>query len=170
MHDEGEGNSDIFSSDYGWYEPELYNYCRIDSTVQADAHPQLFQGAWHFSYFDLVCIWESWRNGHWQLFSSTTPVVIGNVPEKKDEGELQVRAYPNPVTDVLWLECETGGTSGISIAIYNTFGQLVKTYQGEFSIKEKTIKSIGMKDLPAGIYLVRLETGHFVKSLEIIKK
>jgi hypothetical protein len=169
-HDEGVGNSDIFSSDYAWFEPGFYNYCRIDSTVQADVHPQLFQGAWHFSYFDLVCIWESWRNGHWQIFSSTTPVVIGNVPEREDEGDMKVRAYPNPVTDFLWLECESGGTSSINIAIYNTFGQLVKSCKEEFSIKDKTIKSIGMRDLPSGIYLVRIEAGNAVNSLRIVKK
>jgi len=79
-HNEGNNNSDIFSSDYGYLQPEFFNYCRIDSSALPDVNPQLFQGAWHGNYFDLVCIWESWRNGPWQLFSSTTPVVIGSVP------------------------------------------------------------------------------------------
>lgn len=169
-HDEGNGNSDIFSSDYGYMLPELYNYCRIDSTVQPDAQPQLFQGAWHFSYFDLICIWESWRNGHSQLFSATVPVVIGNVPETSKESDLNARAYPNPFTDFLWLDYMTGETTTVSVTIYNTIGQIVKRIDGGSSSERKTLKKIETGHLPAGIYLLKIEAGHHVGTIRVIKK
>lgn len=169
-HDDGDGHSDIYSSDYGWIDPFPENYCRIDSTDQPDVYPQLFQGAWYFSYFDLVCIWETWRNGHWQLFSAMTPVVIGNVPDQADEGDLKVQAYPNPVTDFFYLEYETDGITAVNITCYNTFGQIVKTFTGNYSTKGKTKNSIDMSNLPAGVYLVKTIAGQDVSTIRFIKK
>jgi hypothetical protein len=169
-HGEGEGNSDIYSSDYGWLEPYPESFCSIDSTDQPDVNPQLFQGAWHFDYFDLVCIWETFRNGHWQLFSATTPVVIGNIPEIKQEGDLKANAYPNPFKDCLMLEYQSGGTSAISISVYNTIGQLVKTIACAPSSSEKSLKEIDMNDLPSGIYFFKLFDGHSAFSLKAVKK
>lgn len=169
VHEE-EGNSDIFSSDQGYLQPEFSWYCRIDSSAFPDTRPQLFEGAWHGNYFDLICIWESWRNGYWQIFSSNTPVTIGNIPESAKEGDLKALAYPNPFSDLLWLEFQSKRTSCISISIFNTFGQLIKSIDGGFSSKEKKLKAIDMKDLPAGIYLVRVDADHSAVSLKVVKQ
>jgi hypothetical protein len=170
IQDEEDNNSDIFSSDYGYLLPGFGSYCRVDSTSQPDVNPQLFQGAWHGNYFDLFCIWESWRNGHWQLFSATTPVVIGSVPDSASEGDLKVLAYPNPFEDILWLEYESGKTAHLTVTIFNTFGHLVKTIDEGYSSKEKMTKNIDMKDVPAGIYLVRIEAGNAVDFIKVVKK
>jgi hypothetical protein len=169
-HDEGNGYSDIFSSDEGYLMPDLNDYCRIDSTAQPDVNPQLFEGAWYFSYFDLVCIWESWRNGHWQLFSATTPVVIGNIPETKQEGDLTIKVYPNPFTDFIWLECTNEDATHVIITIYNTFGQEVKSIDGGYSTGGKMSVKIETGDFPQGIYLVKTATGQDVSTIKIIKK
>lgn len=170
MHEEGDDNSDIFSSDFGEIGTGLYNYCRIDSTSQPDEHPQLFQGAWHFSYFDLFCIWESWRNGHWQLFSSTTPVYMGSVPEIARETELKILAYPNPFCEFLWLECEYGKTTDVKMSIYNTYGQLVKSSEEKFLSSGKNLVKIETEELPEGIYLMRMEAGDSAGSIKIVKR
>lgn len=169
-HGEGEGNSDIYSSDDAWLDPFPENYCSIDSTEQPDVYPQLFQGAWYFSYFDLVCIWETWRNGHWQLFSATTPVVIGNIPETKQEGDLTIKVYPNPFSDFIWLECTNEDAAHVIITIYNTFGQEVKSIDGGYSTGGKTSVKFETGDLPQGIYLVKTAIGKDVSMIKIIKK
>jgi hypothetical protein len=163
-------NSDIFSSDEGWLQPEFFNYCRIDSTSQPDENPQLFQGAWHGNYFDLFCIWESWRYGPWQLFYSSTPVTIGNVPETSKEGDLKARAYPDPFSDFLWLEYESGTTSDVRVSILNTFGQLVKTTDDKILSNGKNLLKIETGNLPAGIYLVRIDNGNSMECLKVVKR
>jgi hypothetical protein len=167
---EAGNNYDIFSSDNGFLQPQLLNFCRIDSTTQPDQHPQLFQGEWHSYYFDLFCIWESWRNGHWQLFSSSSPVYLGSVPETGKEGNLKVRAYPNPFEDFLWLEYESGVTAPVRVTVFNTFGQLIKTVDKKDSKKGKMTENIDLRNVPAGIYLVRIEAGNAVTCIKVIKK
>jgi hypothetical protein len=170
QHDEGDGNSDIFSSDYAWLDPVLFNYCPIDITSRPDVNPQLFQGAWHFSYFDMIGIWETWRNGHWQLFSSVQPVYVGSVSESAGEACLNARAYPDPFSDFLWLEYESGTTSDVRVSILNTFGQLVKTTDAKILSNGKNLLKIETANLPAGIYLVRIDTGNSMECLKVVKR
>ena len=168
-HDEGDGNTDIFSSDYGALEQSLEYYCRVDSNSRPDVNPGLFQGAWHFSYFDMICIWETWRNGHWQLISSIQPVYIGSVPEGDQHGNLKARAYPNPFNDLFWVEYESNGNAAVRMTIFNTFGQPVKTINTGSS-QGKTLKEIDMSDFPPGIYLVKIEAGSSTVSLKLVNK
>lgn len=171
VHEEGANNSDIYSSDNAELFPLLDNYCRIDSTDQMDMNSRLFQGAWHYSYyFDLISIWESWHNGHWQLFTSNTPVIIGSVPESATNVDLQVQAYPNPFNDFLWLEYESGKTSPVTVTIFNTFGQLVKKTEEKFSSSAKNLMKIETGNLPAGIYLVKTESGNSTGTIKVVKR
>jgi hypothetical protein len=168
--DEGNGNQDIYSSDEGYLVPELNGYCRIDSTARPDRKPQLFDGAWHFSYFDLVCIWESWVNGHWQLFSATTPVVIGNVPETGTHNELIAKAFPNPFSEYIRIESQTVGESPVILTIFNALGQIVMRMEANNAGGDKFHKEIETAGFPPGIYLLRMEAGKRTNTMRLIKR
>lgn len=55
-----------------------------------------------------------------------------------------VLAYPNPATDFVHIQ----GVEATEIQVFNTLGQLVKTVKGS--------NEIGVSDLPAGNYLLRI--------------
>lgn len=168
-HDEGPGNSDIYSSDYLDVTQYFNSYCSIDSTSYSESKPSLFNGKWFFDGFDLICIWESFRNGNHQLWTSTTPVVIGNIPETKEASGLRARAFPNPFEDYFDLEVEIESSNQMDIRVYNSLGQLVRILNNRtLSIGSNLIK-INAADLGPGIYFIRLESGDKEMSVKLVK-
>jgi hypothetical protein len=155
-HDEGLGNSDVFSTDWPDISPWFSAYCRLDSTVTFEDHPMLFQAADYGWHFDLVCIWESFRNGHRQLFTNKTDVVYGGVPEPDDKGAYNVRIFPNPSSGQTTLEFEMTSPGAVKLSIFNHLGQEIYVpadgWQDEG--KHQIIWDAGK--YPAGIYHYRI--------------
>ncbi len=165
----GQDNTDIYSSDDCWMQPEFSYYCMVDNTATNENNPQLFEGGNYVDRFDLICIWESWRNGHWQLFTSKTLVVIGNVSENPGTGGLNVRTSPNPFTGSFDLEFNSKNASQASVKIYNYSGQLVKVLDRIASSAGENSIKIDARGLPPGIYLLSLESGGYNGKIKIIK-
>ncbi|NLK48854.1 MAG: T9SS type A sorting domain-containing protein [Bacteroidales bacterium] len=69
--------------------------------------------------------------------------------------------YPNPVNDILHIRAEKAVTA---IRIYDINGTAVAQNMGE------NISEIKLAHLPAGIYMVRVETGEGVNTMRIIKQ
>ncbi len=69
--------------------------------------------------------------------------------------------YPNPVNDILHIRAEKAVTA---IRIYDINGTTVAQDMGE------NISEIKLAHLPAGIYMVRVETGEGVNTMRIIKQ
>ena len=169
-HDEGMGNYDIYSSDYGDPGIGFNSYCGIDITPQSEYRPLFFEGAMGFDYVDLICIWESFRNGNRQLFSAKTWVVIGDVKDNPEANTGDYRVLPNPFSDFFWLELATDETSDACICLFNSLGHLIKKIDHCQLDKGNNLIKIEAGALPPGIYLVRLESGGHLKSLRVVKK
>ena len=166
-HDEGLGNRDIYCSDYQEVPQYFYGYCSIDSTPQSESHPQLFMGPWSSYSFDLICIWETFRNGNKQLYASRVPVTVGGISETSEDG-LQARVFPNPFHDDLNLEVQVKGYEKLDIKVFNTMGQIVKVIPGLECLMGNSIK-VPLQDLPPGIYLIRIESQGRSASLKVVK-
>lgn len=99
--------------------------------------------------------------------STTTPDLGGNeftdvTLAIQDVNKARISYYPNPVTDYLQIT----NTSKIkNVDIYNASGQLMKNIELN---SEKG--SIDMKVLPAGVYILKVNTDKQSESLKIIKK
>jgi hypothetical protein len=169
-HDEGIGNSDIYSSDFLDVTQYFNSYCSIDSTAYYESRPALFQGKWYFDAFDLICVWESWRNGNRQLYTSRVPVSVGGVPEKNSRQEIQATIYPNPAGDFSWLTVECNAIAPLSITIYNSQGQSVRILREDISSIGKKSFRIQTDDFSSGFYFIRLETGDKEESLKLVKR
>jgi hypothetical protein len=154
-NDEGLGKTDIYSSDWGDVTPWLSSYCRVDSTAFSEMRPVLFQGRWFFDGFDLVCFWQSYRNGHYQLWHSTTPVIIGEIPETKNN-EIQVKVYPNPVHDRAQFEFLLPASGRVKLEIFNSVGQRVEILVDGTMDRGRHSVSWSPDNLPPGIYFYRL--------------
>jgi hypothetical protein len=155
-HDEGMGNYDIFSTDSADISPWFSSYCRLDSTANSEGHPLLFGAADYGWYFDLVCIWESFRNGHKQLFTCKTPVVIGNIAEPGIDGGLKVKTYPNPCSDQTTFEYEMKSAGMVKLSIFNPLGQEIEVLADGWQEEGKHQVIWNAGKWPSGIYHYRI--------------
>jgi len=81
--------------------------------------------------------------------------------DKKDQ--LNIKVYPNPVTNELTIELK-GNTKKIDFEIINSLGQVV--YNG--NIVEKTV--VQMANFAPGIYIIKFESGKTFEFKKIVKE
>lgn len=100
-------------------------------------------------------------------FGSTESKYFSNNALSTSTNELvqNVSLYPNPTSTVLNVNIPNGLGTPKNIGIYNTVGQLVKTFN-EFSNSGVTIN---ISSLPIGVYIVKIEDDNYSKSLQFIK-
>ncbi len=74
----------------------------------------------------------------------------------------QFNIYPNPVKDILYLECEESGLITLRIEILNNLGNLLYQYKESFNSKPE----IDLRSLKEGIYFLKVydsESYHYFK-------
>lgn len=97
------------------------------------------------------------NNGIWQRINELTCVQTS----VEETNELQVTHYPNPVHDVLFIE----GTGRLgSVRLYGVDGRLLKT-----EIGEGITHQLEVGDLPAGVYLVEVQSKSGTQQFKIVK-
>ncbi len=72
-----------------------------------------------------------------------------------------LRAYPNPVKDVLTIALPNNAQANC-IEVYNTLGQLVKTV--------RNTESISLGALQSGVYMVKVQNGGVTSTIKIVKE
>jgi hypothetical protein len=78
-------------------------------------------------------------------------------------------AYPNPATDVLNLEVDYQTDVQVTMAIYNTYGQLVRNL-GQLDLTSgKQVKQIQVTDLASGNYILEMRNKNAVTALPFTK-
>ncbi len=146
-----------------WVTPHLWDtgYINISNYGNADTHPQLF----NFFQGDinhLYDIWESWRNGHWQLWMTNMDILTGL--EKKPlpvKGSMVV--HPNPFRDETTIDFFRDQPGSGCLTIYNSLGHTVvilnpsEESTGKVSFRWDGRDEIGNK-MPPGIYFCILTT------------
>ena len=71
-----------------------------------------------------------------------------------------VAVYPNPATSVLNIQCENGTES---VEIFSLQGQLLQSENGD-------VKSMNIRNLAAGTYIVRITTGEGIINQKFVKE
>ena len=84
------------------------------------------------------------------------------------EDGIKLNAYPNPFNNYLTIEFETGAGSECSLVLADVKGNILKEHSeniqpGYNSVRMKT------EELPAGIYVLRLNAGSFNAIRKVIK-
>lgn len=82
--------------------------------------------------------------------------------ENKNTTDVKVKVYPNPVIDYLMVSIPEN-VKIENISIYNTAGQLVKSFQG------KDLK-LNLTNLNSGVFIMNIRTNTGVQQYKIIKK
>ncbi len=104
------------------------------------------------------------NNGNFVSTSITCPCNSGNVPEQKNNQEINI--YPNPAQNIVNIEIISQKTKYFNIEIYTIQGKLI------FMKQYKTSPlSIDISDLSNGIYMLKIkdENGNVIKNDKIVK-
>ena len=85
--------------------------------------------------------------------------------------ENSMDVYPNPASDNAYINVNLAEDSNVSIEIYNTVGQLVKTIDSTNMLSGENYVSVETSALKAGMYIVKANIGGSVitKNLSIVK-
>jgi hypothetical protein len=85
---------------------------------------------------------------------------LQDVPSSKGSGVLAVRVYPNPSRDAATLSFSAPGTAQIRVQVYNLYGTEVIHLINQKSDTEKQSIHFSTRDLPSGMYFIRLQAGN----------
>ncbi len=150
-------------------------YSNLSGYSGIDTHPQLFNNfcispaGLDNQLFD---IWESYRGGHWQLWTTRMDILTGENNLKVPASEM--RCSPNPFSGETNIEFHTGVNGPVTLDIYDLQGKKIRNLiSGPLGIGKHSVKWDGKDDagapVPAGIYVCAVKTGNSVLRCKIIR-
>jgi hypothetical protein len=168
---EREEQADIYGGEWGW-SSMLGDYVNISNSAETDRNPYLFGGGYYGEYEDVINIWESYRNGHWQLYTALIPVrIFGGVNEPGKSNDFGLNAMPNPVGPGTKLSFRLSEGSSCRISVMSAAGNLVQSQDlGYFSKGKYEVPFTLLQSCSPGIYFVVLETGGKRQGIKVVKK
>tara|TARA_Y100000782_G_C10187590_1_gene267681 strand:- start:5050 stop:6861 length:1812 start_codon:yes stop_codon:yes gene_type:complete len=83
-----------------------------------------------------------------------------------DDENTQLNVYPNPAKDRVQVALESNTEEMWNVKIYNTLGALIYT-SSELS-SEQSLLDIDLNEMPAGVYLLRVEQNDFVYTQQLV--
>jgi hypothetical protein len=161
------GNFEIWVSSFPWGN----GYINISNYGDVDVHPQLFN---FFQGGDnrLFDIWESWHNGHWQLWMTNMDILSGiNQDPKPGKGYLAV--HPNPFREETTIEFLNSQPDAGPLTICNALGKKVVTLDPNSSGTGKVTYTWNGKNenglkMPSGMYFCTIKTGNHSVQQKIV--
>ena len=105
---------------------------------------------------------------NWILKAATVQQLPTETLVLATEERLQLRVFPNPGNDLLTAEFMTQTAGSLTVSLLNLLGQPV-ALQAETNVPAgKQVRSLSLKTLPAGKYVLRLETADGVTSAAVL--
>jgi hypothetical protein len=168
---ENEEQSDIFGGDGGFYS-NLEYYFNISNSIAIDRNPYLWEGYYFGDFEDVINIWESYRNGHWQLWTAVIPVQIwGGVKEQGRANAFNLKALPNPFTQEVKLSFDLKEAASCRISLLNFEGKLIqKAELGRQSAGNHEVRLTRSESLPPGLYIAVLEADRMRQGIRVVKR
>jgi len=158
------GNFDIYCTNFYLSQPHPI---LIDSQPSTDINPALIIYGCPESEPG-ACLWQSDRNGKWDIYGVSGffgPGGVAGKNDKEDSGKIFLsQNAPNPASGKTSIDYQIAQPGHVKLKIFNSLGQLVKTLvdkqqmPGKYDIVWNGLNQSGNK-VPSGIYFYRLETG-----------
>jgi hypothetical protein len=96
-------------------------------------------------------------------------VLVENPPNDKTPVNYSLsQNFPNPFNSSTLIEYSVPHTSRVSIRIYNTLGELVKTIVDEIKTTGEYKIELNLTNVSTGIYFYRLNAGNFSQTMKMI--
>ena len=86
----------------------------------------------------------------------------------KSKENITIKAYPNPTSDVSYIEFDSE-SDWIKISVLNNLGQQIKVVSNQRFAQGSHNIEIDVRDYPAGSYYVQLQSSKFQKSVPLVK-
>jgi len=99
----------------------------------------------------------------WRVYYNPLPPIF--VPEV-ESAENNVRVYPNPSRNEMYVDCGAMTNAGIELSIYNVVGQKVLSA----SAKAGGVHTLSVVALPAGVYYLRYSDDGVVGKVMFVKE
>ncbi|MBA5791189.1 T9SS type A sorting domain-containing protein [Flavobacterium sp. xlx-214] len=99
--------------------------------------------------------------GFWGNFTGFFIAKTLNIKENSEDQKFSI--YPNPVSDILYIECEDSLVENSSFSIYTANGKKVLH-------QKSALKEINVANLSSGIYILHIETNNATQSIKFIKR
>ncbi|MEZ0540947.1 M1 family aminopeptidase [Fibrella arboris] len=99
-----------------------------------------------------------------QTTAPVEPVVLAT------EEAIQLRVFPNPGNELLTAEFTTQTAGPLTVSLVNLLGQPVSTQADSNVPAGKQVRTLSLKSLPAGRYVLRLQTADGPKSTAVLVK
>jgi hypothetical protein len=97
---------------------------------------------------------------------NTFPVKVNELDNLND---LSLNAFPNPFSDKLNIEINSGDLYNAKISIHDIFGSEIQRFNNEYMQQVQNRLVWEAKNIPAGVYILSVSNGKETSRLKIIK-
>jgi len=108
----------------------------------------------------------------WYIDDIRIPMIIGINEDITDSAvnSITLRVYPNPFTRRIYIRCQTGDDSEVSLKVYSATGRLVKQFSRITNHQQVSWDGTDERgsNLPAGIYFIMLEGNNCTRKEKVI--
>jgi hypothetical protein len=126
-----------------------------------------FGKPWHIGAYDRVYVQRIYADG--------TPGGVAGEPQQQSSRRINdLKVYPNPSSDLVYIRYQIAKEKQVSLNIYNIAGQLVKTMMpgvrspGQYEVLWNGRDEAGRK-LSSGIYFVAMKAGDLSLTSKMLK-
>ena len=87
---------------------------------------------------------------------------------KRGTSNVKLQVYPNPVTEQANITIETDFPQEVSLSLYDTEGRKIEQLLDGFKISGRHLINWFRRDLPNGVYILRMQVGKTIRFRKII--
>ena len=147
------------------------DFSNFSNSGTENRNPNTFEGEHYggsyYCWYDYL-VWESYRNGHWQIWTSKVIQCAGFIGEE-NVTESFLSIHPNPFTHETTLEFTLDTRSDVTIEIYDNRGMHISTIANRiYDQGEHQLRWDG-EGLVAGIYIIKMIVGDMVYTSKVVK-
>jgi hypothetical protein len=109
------------------------------------------------------------RNGN-NIYLDNIRVFEGNTAPSSiwESTKANVKIYPNPTSDMVYIESEERGNTPIQITIFDAFGKAIK--QMNYTTEPNIRKQISLQNYAPGLYFIQYSSITQTTSFKVVKK
>jgi hypothetical protein len=171
-----EQDNDVYvNTDEFQFSPFIWDYTNLSASSTIESNAVLFQGDFlPYPYRDMFIIWESYRNGHWQLFYTHQEIFCGGgIDEDQNSVISGLTIFPDTAHNIGEINYILSEKSPVSINLFTTDGKQITLLDHKIQDKGEQhfgfdVKKIFPGNSSTSLCLVQVKAGGHVVSVKII--
>lgn len=147
-------HDEIFMNDDDFYPSTYSNFSQMGVNCR---NPRFYEGEWFETGLYLYLTWEAFVDGKWQVYYSTTPIVVGGIEENETSPVSNIVVTPNPFSDRLDISFDLEKSMPVTVDLLDIHGRVLMNLLSETCTEGSFSSSFDMTGFPckSGWYFVR---------------